>query len=541
MQSDYTLLVYTGAAGVLLLLGMELLPGGRPWRKSLTATWLSLLTLLWATLPPEARWPLSVWSPSTVLGGLLLWDLTPPLWGLGLILGLAFSGGAWVEAVDSRAPLPLSGPITLAALLAAWHALAGGSLLTTLALWSVFDVLWGAAGLLSGNDGERMTFGLFAHGSATLCLWAAFLLLSRDGGGTLWWLLWPTPAVSALLLTAAFLRIGLYPFQIVFPRRLRAVGPLVLVALLGPVLGLGLLYRLLLLPAGAALPAGVVTMGLLSLVWGGVRAWIERGKPALLWASYGLLGGIAGSAAATGLTALLPAALGTWLLGCTLLLATRRRDSRAVFWSWPGWFALLLLLGAPPSPLGALFRAAFVALPWAWRLLLLCGWAFVSAALLQWVRAPGGRLGRSDASLARMTVTPLHAWQQAGLLAGLALPLGGALFAATREPGVAFTWLGFLLWMFMLVLMLALFWAASSSVVRRAFAPHSRGRSSEWLRTTEGIIEILDLQWLHRALWRGMEHLLGFVRVFFEVIEGSSALLWSLLVLLVIFLVAANR
>ncbi|HPD41106.1 MAG TPA: hypothetical protein PLD43_06045, partial [Anaerolineae bacterium] len=148
MQSDYLLLVLTGIAGVLLLLVIELLPGVRLWRKSLTATLLSLMTLLWVALPSAGRWPLSVWSPSTALGGILLWDLTPPLWGLGLVMALALSGAAWIEAAESRPSLPLSGPITLAALLVAWHALAGGSLLTTLALWAVFDVLWGVAGLL---------------------------------------------------------------------------------------------------------------------------------------------------------------------------------------------------------------------------------------------------------------------------------------------------------------------------------------------------------------------------------------------------------
>lgn len=541
MQSDYILLTITGAAGALLLLGIEVLPGVRAWRKPLTALLLSLVTALWALLPSEGRWMLSVWSPSTALGGVLVWDLSVSLWRLGLALGIAFSGVAWVEAVDSRPALPLSGTITLAALMAAWHALAGGSMLTTLAVWAVFDVLWGVAGLLSGNDGERVAFGLFAHGSASLGLWVAFLLLSRGGGGTLWWLLWPSSAVSTLLVAVAFLRIGLYPFQIVFPRRLHIVGPMVLVALLGPVLGLGLLYRILLLPAGAALPAIVTAMGTLSLLWGGVRAWIERGKPALLWASYGLLGGIAASTAATGLPMLLPAALGIWLLCLTLLLVLRRWDARAVFWAWPGVVALLLLLGAPPSPLGNLFRAALATLPWGWRLLFLCGWAFTSAALLQWVCRPGSR-SAAPALEGAVRVTPMRAWQQAGLFAGFALPLGGAMFSFRWEQGAGgFAWSGFLLWILMLVLMLGLFWAASSGVLRQTFTSGPQRRKSEWLRAAEGVVEILDLQWLHRALWRGLEHLLSFVRVFFEVVEGSSALLWSLLVLLVVFLVVINR
>lgn len=540
MPSDYILLMSTGIAGILLLLALEVFSGGRNWRKPLAALCLSVLTVLWGLLPQTARWPLSVWSPSTLLGGVLLWDLNPTLWRLGLALGIALSSVAWVEVLESRPALPLSGPLALTTLLVAWHALAGGSLLTTLTVWALFDVLWAVAGLLAGNDGERVTFGLFAHGIASLCLWASFLLLARDGGGTLWWLLWPSPAVAALLVSAAFLRIGLYPFQVVFPRRLRAVGLLVLLPLLGPVLGFGLLARILLLPGLPVLPGVIATMGLVSVVWGGIRAWMERGKSTLVWASYGLLGGIVAGTAATGLTGLLAAALGTWLLSLTVLLLSRRRDPRAIRWSWPGLGALLLLLGTPPSPLGQLFRAALVMLPWGGRVALLVGWTFISAALLQWLCQPGG-LRTAACTAVPISVTPLWAWQQVGLGVGLFLPLAGIVLLMTWVAELAFTWGGFLLWLFMLVMMMGVFWLTSSRPVRRVLTPQPQGHKSELLSTAEGLIGILDLQWLYRALWRGLEHLLSFVRVLFEVIEGSSALLWSLLVLLVLFLVVLNR
>ena len=538
MQSNYILLAITGIAGALLLLVIELIPGVRLWRKSLSAALLTLMTLLWVTLPQTAQWPLSIWSPSTVSGGILLWDLNPALWGLGLVLALALSGAAWIEAVDARAALPLSGSITVVALLTAWHVLAGGSLLTTLALWSVFDVLWGVAGLLSGNDGERMTFALFAHGIASLCLWAAYLLLSREGGGTLWWSLWPSAPVTLLLAAAAFLRIGLYPFQVVYPRRLRAMGPMTLVALVGPVLGLALLYRLMLLPANTVLPASIAVMGFISLLWGGARALLWKGKLSLLWANYGLLGGITAAVALTGMHSLLSPALGTWFLGFALLLAMRRRDKRAIFWSWPAWIAVLLLLGLPPSPLGNLFRAALSDAAWSARVLLVVGWAFVTGALLRWARQPWEE--RVTMPQETLTVTPVQTWQQAGLVVGLALPLGGLLWLTAQAPGAAFSWSGFLLWGLMLVLALGLCWIIEAGKAPDS-ALHAKGRVSEWLRASAGILEVLDLQWFHRALLRGMSHLLSFVRVLFEVVEGSSALLWSLLVLLILFLVVINR
>lgn len=537
MQSDYALLVTTGIAGALFLLAIELIPGVRQWRKSLTAVLLSLTSLLWALLPASGEWPISIWTPSTVLGGSLVWDMTPPLWVLGLVMAVAMSSAAWIEAIESRPALPLSGTIALLSLLAAWHALAGGSLLSTLALWSVFDLLWGAAGLLSGNEGERTTFGIFANGIASLCLWAALLLLSREGGGSLWRSLWPTQPVAILLSTAAFLRMGLYPFHMVFPHRLRAVGPMTLVTVLGPILGFGFLYRLLSLPAGNISFMSVGAMGLVSLLWGGARALLARGKSAFLWASYALLGGIAGAVSLTGLVSLLPAVLGTWLLGFGLLWTLHSRDKRAIPWSWPGWIALLLLWGVPPSPLGALFRETFSTVSWGWRSMLLLGWAVTASVLVQWVQTSRHRVSASEVTL---TVVPLHAWQQVGLAAGFVLPLVGLIGVTLLTDDVPFRWHGFVLWALMVVLALGLSWSAQ---LANQHGANSRevGRFSEWLRTGVGFVGILDLQWLYRAILRGMSHLLSVVRVLFDVVEGSSALLWSLLVLLLVYLVAVNR
>lgn len=139
MQSDYTLLVTAGFGSALFLLTIELVPRMRQWRKWLTAMSLSLTSVLWALLPQSGEWPLSIWSPSTVLGGALVWEITSPLWILGLVMALGMSSAAWIEAVDSRPALPLTGPIALLSLLVTWHALAGGSLLSTLGLDGVVE------------------------------------------------------------------------------------------------------------------------------------------------------------------------------------------------------------------------------------------------------------------------------------------------------------------------------------------------------------------------------------------------------------------
>lgn len=513
MSYPYSLLAYTGLAGALLLLVLEGVPRLHSWRKPTTACWLTLMTLFWLALPSEGRLLFSRWSPSTVLGGQLLLDITPAIWCMGLAVGLAFSGVAWVELGDSRPPAPLAGVLALLVLLVVWVALASGSILTMLVAWAIFDLLWAAAGLLAGGDGERITFGLALHGLASLTLWVVALLLGRWGDSVLWWLMRPPTSILVLLLAAALLRVGIYPAHIVFPRRTGNLSPLLLISLLGSVLGMGLLARLSALPGIESLQPWVLALGAISLLWGGARAWSERGAGALSWSAYALLGGIVAGSGGGGTGEAVLAALAVWFAGWTLLQLSRGREARRIFWSWAGWLALLFLLGAPPSPVGALFRAGLARAPWGWRLVLILGGALTSATLI-----------REGARPAVGVTSPPWPWQRASLFVGLALPVGGLVGGALLAPAFPFSWPGLGLWGVTLAFAGGLVWL---------------GRP-DW-QPLKPVLELLDLQWLYHSLWRGAEHLLGMVRVVAEVVEGSGALLWSLLVILLGLLVALNR
>jgi hypothetical protein len=231
---------------------------------------------------------------------------------------------------------------------------------------------------------------------------------------------------------------------------------------------------------------------------------------------YALLTSIVAGVGATGAGELALGALGVWFGGWTLLLLARGRDREAVALSWPVWLALLFLLGAPPSPLGELGRAALTLLPWGWRIVFILGWATVVATLLKEGTRPA--VGRT---------LPPRTWQQAALSAGLLLPVLGVISGASVPRAVTFNALGLLLWGSALLLAAALAWRGVR--VRQLVA---RGMA---------LWDSLDLQWLYRALWRGSEHLLGLVRIAADVVEGSGALLWSLLVLLIILLVTVNQ
>jgi len=561
MEYFYALLLYMAMIGSLVLLIIELFPGLHKLRKPAAAAWVTTLTLLWIELPREGRWVLSIWSPTTVLDGQLLLDMTPPVWWCGLVLGAALSGAAWVEVAERHPPLPLSGVLMLTGLLTVWLALTSGSLLTTLASWATFDLLWGVAGLMAGGKSERVTFGLIIHGVTSLILWLVFLLLEPRGVSALWWLMWPPPPLHTLLIVAALLRIGFYPFQTVFPpdkhlphhtRDVQTPGAypsLTLVYLMGPILGIALVYRLLALPASNTLPHWSVLWGVISLIWGGLVAWSQRGHHAIhgwhsvLWSGYGLLGMIVGGAIVSGTEALLLKGIAVWGAAEALLILTQGRRRRAFIWAWPAILGLFFLLGIPPSPIGILFRHLLDGLPWYWQFLLILGSMPLNAALLY-----------SVMQKAKGHIPPPWPWQRLCRALGYALPFIAILAIplaerypthiplysnATRHTDYQLSWVSLGLWILSILGAGALVF---QSLRKGAKNPNARSLAygEDWFQKASPILELLDLQWLYRALWRGTEHLLSILRVSAEVFEGSGALLWSFLVLMLVMLVMIN-
>ncbi len=514
----YFLLFYAGIGGGALLLAGELLPRLHSLRKVATAAGLTLLTLLWLLMPSEGRGVLSVWSPSVMLNGQMILDVTPVLWWLGAALGAIFSGAAWIAVAERQEMQPLTGVLTLTSLLILWVMLLSGSILTTLISWAVFDLLWGTAALMSGEDGERVTFGLAIHGVTTLLLWAVTLLLQEDGVSLLWWLSWPAAPLLNLLLLAAMMRVGLYPFHIVFPRQIGRTRLLSLVHLAGVLSGVVLLYRLLNLPGVTTLPLWMSLWGILSIFWDGLFAWAAPGKQSpLLWAGHALLIGCVAGAGMAGDGTLLLLGTGFWLTAGTLLVLVRGYAPREVLWAWPIWLGLLLFIGTPPSALGPALWSLFDSVPWGGKLLLWVGLLALYAAAYRGMRRPA--LG---------SLTMPRGWQQAAWAVGLGIIVVAALLTPFRAPfPQPPAWGGMVLWL--------LAGAAAVALLRWGWMTHV------WLRYGEPILELVELSWLYRALWRGMEHVLSFLRMANEISEGNGSVLWSLLMLLLFLLVVINR
>jgi hypothetical protein len=375
---------------------------------------------------------------------------------------------------------------------------------------------------MSGADGERVVFGMALHGITSLILWMVSLYMLQSGVSDLWWLMWPSEPMLVLLLVAALMRIGFYPFQIVFPDGLGLARSLSLVYFMGPVTGVTLLYRLLTLPGIERLPDWVAIWGVLALLWRGVMAWTGRRQPTVAGACHALIIGLVTGACVIGSGTLLLLVSGLWAAGGALLALGRGRDRQAIAWTWPVWLAVLFFLGTPPSPVGSLYAQLVEALPWTLRVALLLGTWCIGAVFIQ-------RL----TPFARGATTPPTMWQRVAMVAGLGITtaaLIATVFLVKPLHGVSqpsFSWLGFGFWV------LSAFGAGA--LVRWGKPLRERARYSQ------PVMEFIDLQWLYRSIWHGAEHLLSVVRITADVLEGSASLLWSLLILLLILMVVGNQ
>lgn len=512
MAYFFPLLFCLGLGGGVLLLSTDLIPKLRPLHKLIIAVLMTLLTLVWVAAPVVGQWALSVWSPISVVGGWWLLELTPAIWWATLMIGASVSGVLWVDLAE-RQPKNSAGCILLMLLFTViWLVFGAGSILMSLALWAVFDVVWIVVRLTADPDGERVIWAAAVQGCASVLLWTISLFLLREGASGIWRLMRPSEPVLILLHVAAAVRLGFYPFQIINTQALSRSHPVSLMSALNPLMGIALLYRLLLLPGGSAAPVWVLIWGVLSVLWLGIKGFGLKGRQALLVVGHGVLLAIATGAAALGRADLLLMGAGTWVACMALLIVARRGGRRGVTLSWSTAIAFYFLIGAPPSPLFSIYLGLFEMLPWGWRIVQVLGLAISIAVLL----------GSSRGS-ARGRVLPPRPYLLLCTLTGLMLMIG-VLIGAAFQVSVAFeSAVPLALWALAVSLsVVLLLWG---DAIRRAFDD------------ARALVDLFDLQWFFGAVWQGAENLLGVVRVAAEVVEGSGSILWSVLILLLVLMI----
>ncbi len=516
MVNQFPLMLLFGLGGSLLLLLVGSLSSLRKYQLPISAAWTTLLTILWLLVPTEGRWVLSVWAPSSVLEGWLITDVTPALWLCGVAIGLMISGALWVSVAERRHELPLTGALLTIFLTVTFSMLSSGTLLMTLAMWAVFDLFWLVSRLMAGDDGNRVLWSAAVYGASSLLLWGVSLLMLERGSTSLWWLMRPPRPALILLAVAGLIRVGFYPFQIVFPASGSASRTLTLIGLMGPLSGISLLYRLLDLPHTETLPSLFVIWGGVSVLWLGLIAFIERDHlEGSLWSARAILLAIVTASLASHFSSWLLIGAITWLSTVVLFVSTRPWSNKQPFWGLLRIFATCLLLGTPISVLGQMHILSLTPTLFT-RMLTVSGLTLANSVLMY---------GLSQKAQARID----EPWpvQRIARVVGFLMITIGLVVLTPLAPSVIFTGTALAFWGGALLVSVAL--AVWHDVIE--------GYLQRWIP----VLNFLDMGWAYRSIWQGSENLLGVLRVTSEVLEGSGSILWSVLILLLVLMITGGR
>ena len=526
-------------AGVLVLLGLASVPRLRPWLRFVVPVTATLCLIVVLAAPLEAVRPvvLSRWWPSAFFGSSLTLQADPQVWSLVLAVCCAAAGAALVQLSRRAQPGFIVGLSSLGMLAAMLVSLWGANLLTVMVGWGAFDLAWVLGMIAAGASAGRIALGGGAGLLSTMVLWAGALVVG-GGGGSQWWHLLSADGLGRdLLAVAGVLRLGLYPLHMAVPTGLRRAVPGAGSALSAPLLGWGLLLRLVVaVGEGALLEVGWLPwLGMVSLVAGGVLAWTRRGAgEALSWATLAATGTVLWGVTAAGdhVPLVLAAGASSWVLGVALVYLGRGLERTAPWWTVGSLVGAMTLLGVPLTPAFVVVLSALGSgsLTVGTAVLFLVGQAFLTAGLARQVlRAAVPEEGHDPREVAAraaglaVVVLPLVAGglHPPLLYSGVGAPaLTGLVSGAVVLPTV--------LWLVGVGAGVALFWQGR--------------RYRERLQPALSLLhDLASLDWLLRLLLGALGRAVRFFRATAELMEGAGAVLWALAVFLLLLLAGLGR
>ena len=515
-------------AGAVILLLMSLFRRLRPYTRFLApaAMGLTLLGVLMMPLEPLTIIPLSLWRPSAFFGTFLAMRPAPVTWALAVAATAAAVSAALIQLSRRTQPLFVLVFSGLGFLLATLGSLWAENLLTLLFFWGCFDAAWALGMMAVGASPRRVALSLGVTLLATAALWAAALVTKAGGGSLTWQLIDPEGLARTLLLIAGVLRLGLYPIHVNLPVGISKSAPAAAHLFLGPVLGWGLLLRLV-TDAGISLadPTWLSSLGVATLAAGGLLSWTRSiASEALPWAALAATGGTLAAAAFAGDAAPLVVAGGgaAWVLGVTLIALADGFDRSAPWWAVGPALGGLALVGAPLT-LGHVVTTQLVVsegIPAPQLALILAAQALLVAGIARRITRPPLSWGDER---------PLEIAARAG---GLALPvllvLLGGLRPALLLPGLdvppstapLLRWGG---WLLALAVGAGLVWLRAR--FRQQIEP-----------VLDLLFDLFSLDWLLYTLVGGLDRATSLLREAAELIEGAGAVLWAVSILLLALL-----
>lgn len=526
-------------AGVLVLLALASVPRLRPWLRFVVPVTATLCLIVVLAAPLEAVRPVVVsrWWPSAFFGASLTLRADPPVWSLAVAVCCAVAGAALVQLSRRAQPGFIVGLSSLGMLAATLASLWGANLLTVVVAWGAFDLAWVLGMVAAGASAGRVALGGGAGLLSTMVLWAGALVVGAGGGSQWWHLLLADGLGRDLLVVAGVLRLGLYPLHLAVPTGLRRAVPGAGSPLAAPVLGWGLLLRLVVAVGdGALLEVGWLPwLGMASLVAGGVLAWTRRGAgEALPWAALAATGTVLWgvTAARDHVPLVLVAGASSWVLGVTLVYLGRGLERPAPWWSGASLVGALALLGVPLTPGFVVVLSALGSgrLTVGAAVSFLVGQVFLTAGLARQVlRAAAAEEGHDPREVAA----------RAGGLAVAVLPLlAGGLHPPLLYGGVGAPALtGLVSGAVVLPLVL---WSAG---VGGGVVLFWQGR--RYWKRLEPLLSLLhdlvSMDWALRLLLGALGRAVRFFRATAELMEGAGAVLWALAVFLLLLLAGLGR
>lgn len=501
--------------GALVLLMMVYVPPLHPYRRYglPLGAGLSFLGVLFAPWEDLRPWILSLWQPLALFGTFPVLQADRVVWPLALAWAGAVAGSALVQMGRPQALRQVVGEAVLLMLMFGLAALWGENLLMVLLAWAGFDLFWGIGMAAAGLPAERVAWGVGSGMIATALLWLGALLLEKTGSGFSWSLMAPTGWGGTVLLVAALIRLGVYPFHLMVPAEVRRGRPAAAALLLEPMLAWGLLARMT-AQAGIPIPAwiGLEVLAMATWLIGSVLAWAtEDPDQRVVWVGWAAAGGVLWAGLRAGGSAAWSAGGAAWALGLALLYLGRGWERAAPGWTAASLIGGLALLAAPLASGGVLsppdgLRGA----------LYLLGQALLTAAVAKDVLRPAGQEEPVGVlpSIARAT----------GLMV-LALVLILAWSAAPRAAPNGMEWGG---------------WVAGGLLGGGLLALETR-RTWPGRRTSSAVVDILRWEWAGRLLAQSMERVAAFLDAVADVAEGPGAVLWALATSLLILMVVMGR
>ncbi|MBM4424762.1 MAG: hypothetical protein FJ030_15480 [Chloroflexi bacterium] len=516
-------------------------PRLRRWVAGLTpaaASVLALLTALALGLRLDSRVTVSTWQPQSLFDAGLTLVSDRVSWLFAVVI-LAAVVGVFLTGL-SRPGGPRLGPRTASLLIAAAAvaAVQSENLITLAIMWTVLDVVYFLSLVLlaEGEDVEKQAvLSLSFHSAATFCVIAAALDTLHLGQPV--FLVGQSPlsnrAVLFLLLAVVF-RLGVFPFHLGLPADANVRQ------------GLGTLLRLV--PAAVALDAFVHVLAIvpelplkpwlsaaasIGLLVGALQWW-DSADPrqgisfvTLAYSSLALLAALwGGPLAAAGVLAF---GLALVAGGAALFLGNGFSESGR-WWSIPAFAGAIVLIGFPFTVgfHGSVVLYSGLIAEGAWLLFAVCvfGQVLLTASTLRLALWPGEPTPTDE---------PLVG---VAYLFGLAAPLLFAVVGGLAGNALAGTTLPGLLAAQSLTALGVVVASALSGVGLWRFEGLFRARAeSAWAAASSAA----RLDWLYTSFWE-IYRLAGRVlRTVAAIIEGEGGVLWTIVAVLLVWLLFRGR